>query len=258
MGCEKMSKFLLQTDAMEIEEKIAKEQLDRTKLVHSYRECTLSDLDSVKEKDFNPIGTIQFVEKYLGITETPIEIPKYLQTEEFLKREYKIVKGKDLPRRGRYFVKNASKLKDFSVNADMEYFLYDEMIDYKPKSEFDNTLCIKSTDNFVVSEDVKILSEYRLYVFNNVIVAISHYNGNPLLFPDTKLLEKVVMLISYHEKYLKSYTIDVMITKKGTSLIEIHNFTSVGFYTTLFGTDLLYAYKDGIDYLRKDNSVKYL
>ena len=91
-----------------------------------------------------------------------------------------------------------------------------------------------------------------------MIVAISHYNGNPLLFPDTKLLEKVVMLISYHEKYLKSYTIDVMITKKGTSLIEIHNFTSVGFYTTLFGTDLLYAYKDGIDYLRKDNSVKYL
>ena len=127
MGCEKMSKFLLQTDAMEIEEKIAKEQLDRTKLVHSYKECTLSDLDFVKEKDFNPIGTIQFVEKYLGITETPIEIPKYLQTEEFLKREYKIVKGKDLPRGGRYFVKNASKLKDFSVNADMEYFLYDEI-----------------------------------------------------------------------------------------------------------------------------------
>lgn len=253
-----MSKFLLQSDALEIEELIVREQLEKTKLIHEYKEIKINDLDTIQEKDYIPIGTIQFVEKYLGIHEAPIEIPKYLQTEEFLKREYKIVKGKDLPRVGRYFVKNASKLKDFSVNTDMQYFLSEEMIDYKPTSKLDNTLCIKSTDNFVVSEEVNILSEYRVYVFNNEIIAISHYNGNPLLFPDTKLLEKVVMLISYHEKYLKSYTIDVMITEKGTSLIEIHNFTSVGFYTTLFGTDLLYAYRDGIDYLRKDNSVKYL
>lgn len=253
-----MSKFLLQSDALEIEELIVREQLEKTKLIHEYKEIKINDLDTIQEKDYIPIGTIQFVEKYLGIHETPIEIPKYLQTEEFLKREYKIVKGKDLPRVGRYFVKNASKLKDFSFNTDMQYFLSDEMIDYKPTSKLDNTLSIKSTDNFVVSEEVNILSEYRVYVFNNEIIAISHYTGNPLLFPDTKLLEKAVMLISYHEKYLKSYTIDVMITEKGTSLIEIHNFTSVGFYTTLFGTDLLYAYRDGIDYLRKDNSVKYL
>lgn len=253
-----MSKFLLQSDALKIEELIVREQLEKTKLIHEYKEIKINDLDKIQEKDYIPIGTIQFVEKYLGIHETPIEIPKYLQTEEFLKREYKIVKGKDLPRVGRYFIKNASKLKDFSVNTDMQYFLSEEMIDYKPTSKFDNTLSIKSKDNFVVSEEVNILSEYRVYVFNNEIIAISHYNGNPLLFPDTKLLEKAVMLISYNEKYLKSYTIDVMITEKGTSLIEIHNFTSVGFYTTLFGTDLLYAYRDGIDYLRKDNSVKYL
>lgn len=253
-----MAKFLLQADALEVEELIVKEQLEKAKLLHEYKEIKLNDLDKIPEKDYIPVGTIQFVSKYLDLHEIPIEVPKYLQTEEFLKREYRIVKGKDLPRVGRYFIKNASTLKEFSVCTNMQYFLSEEMIDYKPKSKFDNTLSIKSTDNFVVSEEVNISSEYRVYVFDNEIVSIANYNGNPLIFPDIKLLEKAVMLVSYHEKYLKSYTIDVMITEKGTSIIEMHNFTSVGLYNTVFGTDLLYAYRDGIEYLRKDNRIKYL
>ena len=43
--------------------------------------------------------------------------------------------------------------------------------------------------------------------------------------------------------------------KEGTAIIEVHNFTSVGLYTTLWGTDLLYAYRDGIDYLVNDNKI---
>ena len=32
-----------------------------------------------------------------------------------------------------------------------------------------------------------------------------------------------------------------------------HNFVSVGLYGTLWGNNLIYAYKDGIDYVINDN-----
>lgn len=44
-----------------------------------------------------------------------------------------------------------------------------------------------------------------------------------------------------------------MVGKKSTALIEVHNFTSCGLYSTLWGNNLLTAYKDGIKYLKKDN-----
>lgn len=257
-----MSKFLLQSDALELEEQIVKELIEREKYIHSYEEYTFKELNEIEHIDALPIGTIEFVTMYLGKSgfkkEIPIEIPKYLQTEEFLKRDYKIVKGKDLPRVGRYFIKNASKLKDFSVCTDMQYFLTDEMFDYKANTQYDNTLSICTTDNFVVSSVYEIKAEYRVYVIDNEIVNISHYNGNPLILPDIKLLQKAVALIEYNEKWLKSYTIDIMVGNKGTAIIEIHNFTSVGLYNTVWGTNLLYAYRDGIEYLKNDNSIKYL
>jgi hypothetical protein len=49
-----------------------------------------------------------------------------------------------------------------------------------------------------------------------------------------------------------------MVGKEGTAIIEIHNFTSIGLYTTIWGNELLYAYRDGIDYLLNDNTVKYM
>ncbi|MGU8989666.1 hypothetical protein ACV3V0_18445 [Clostridium perfringens] len=45
-----------------------------------------------------------------------------------------------------------------------------------------------------------------------------------------------------------------MVTNKGTSIIEIHNFHSLGLYSTLFGDNLAYAYRDGIDFIIRNNS----
>ena len=73
------------------------------------------------------------------------------------------------------------------------------------------------------------------------------------MLPDIDLIKKAVCLINVNEKWLNSYTIDVMVGKPGTALIEVHNFASVGLYATLWGDNLLWAYKDGIDYLINDN-----
>ena len=64
---------------------------------------------------------------------------------------------------------------------------------------------------------------------------------------------KAVELIKANEKWLRSYTIDIMVGPKGTAIIEVHNFTSVGLYHNLWGNNLLYAYRQGIDYLINDN-----
>lgn len=255
-----MAKFLLQKDknVLDTETLLLKEALNRGKYLHSYTEASLTKLkESTFDKDLIPVGTIEYVQAYLGNTygiykENPIEIPKYLRTEEFLKRDYKIVNWYDVPTSGNYFIKNASKLKDFSYCGEMQYFMYDGIWD-APSLKFDTSLRLSKDDKFVVSSNFKPLSEYRVYVIEHNIEEISHYDGNPLLFPDVELLKKAVSLIEFNEKWLKSYTIDIMVNSLGTAIIEIHNFTSVGLYTTMLGDGLPYAYRDGIDYLINDN-----
>jgi hypothetical protein len=47
---------------------------------------------------------------------------------------------------------------------------------------------------------------------------------------------------------------------KGTAIIEVHNFSSLGLYTAIWdrnNNDLLLAYKQRIEYLLNDNQVKY-
>jgi hypothetical protein len=124
--------FLLQAsddaDGMMVDHAILKELL-----IYShweYYEMHLADFfdgKTLKEKrdfpdnfdDAIPLGTINFVTAYLNIFKNiermyPIEIPKCLRTDEFLKRNYAIIQGKNIPKSGTYFIKNASKLKTFS------------------------------------------------------------------------------------------------------------------------------------------------
>ena len=221
----------------------------------------LKELDSLPEHHI-PIGTIEFVSTYLYKqynikTEVPIEIPKYLQTNEFLKRNYKIVNWTEIPRTGTFFLKDVSVLKEFAGTINATYTNIDDLFNYIPKNKFDASLVLNKNHLFQVSSALNIKSEYRVYVLNNKIEVIANYNGDATLLPDINLLNKAILLIQANEKYLKSYTIDIAVGPFGTAILEIHNFTSIGLYHNLWGDSLLYAYKDGIDYLINDNSVKY-
>lgn len=257
-----MADFLIQTqgDCLEDEERFIERELKRNRYIHSYNKMTLEEVDKVIEQGKIPVGTIQFVEKYLqnnyGVAnENPIEIPKYLRTDEFLKRNYKIVTWENIPRSGKFFLKDVSTLKNFGDMINATYTDIDELFNYVPKTDFDSTLVLDKTHLFQVSQPFNIKSEYRVYVIGGEIEAICNYNGDPTLLPDMNLIKKAVLLINNNEKWLRSYTIDVMVGSTGTAIIEIHNFASVGLYTTQWGSSLLYAYRDGIDYLINDNKV---
>ena len=193
-----------------------------------------------------PFGTIEFTNNFLKIFHgiekmNPIEIPKFLRTEEILKRKYNIVSYEDLPKTGRYFVKNVSSLKQGTFSGDIE-----EMHDcgYFEKD------CM-----YQISEIVNIISEYRVYILNGKIYAIAYYDGNPCVFPDVKLIEKINLMYSILKEYPKSYTMDVMVTDNGTALTEIHTFFSCGIYQSVLGTDFLNGYSDALEYVKKYNNV---
>lgn len=254
-----MANFLLQSsaDSLNIELDIIRNLLHKNKYTHTYTLTTIKELSNSAKNNDTPIGDIPFVSKYLyeqhEISKMhPIEIPKYLRTDEFLKRDYAFVKAKDLPRSGHWFIKDVDTLKNFSYLGQIEYIEIDEMINpYKKKSS--HFLNISADTNFLVSSVFDMKSEYRVYVIDGKIEAICNYNGDPTVFPDITLIRKAVSIINFHEQYLKSYTLDIMIGNEGSAIIEVHNFVAVGLYGTLWGANLLYAYKQGIDYILQDN-----
>ena len=254
-----MSKYILQTDApgLDIEYYLIKEQLLKNKYVFEHKETDLKNLANIAEKGDIPIGDILFVTKFIqgfyGIEhQNPIEIPEYLRTDEFLKRDYKIVTYDDIPTTGRYFIKDASCLKKFNATINTRF---DDIKSWfeQPKSKHNTQLVLDKSHLFAISEMYDIESEYRVYVCRGQLENIACYNGDASLFPDINLINKAINLINYNEKWLKSYTLDIMIGPKGTAIIEVHNFATVGLYHTLWGSNLIYAYRDGIDYILNDN-----
>lgn len=254
-----MGRYLLQTDnrGLDTDYYIIKEQLVKGKYIFNYKEIDTESLMNIADKGDIPIGDIGFVTKYLseayGIEkENPVEIPKYLRTEEFLKRDYSIVTWDKLPEKGNWFIKDVSQLKTFGETVNCSFCDIKDWFK-KPEHSFSTNLVLDKTHLFQVSELFNVKSEYRVYVLGGNIDAISNYNGDCTLLPDVNLIKKAVALITLNEKWLKSYTIDVMVGPKGTAIIEVHNFASVGLYNTLWGSNLIYAYRDGIDYLINDN-----
>lgn len=199
-----------------------------------------------------PLGTIDFVTAYLNIfcgieKMNPIEVPQCLRTEEFLKRKYSIVYGKDLPKDGSCFVKNVSTLKEFTFTGSIENM-------YKTSDFVSGKISIKNNDLYQVSELLNIQSEYRVYIINGKIYAVAYYDGDATLFPDIKLIQKANLIYSIQKDYPKSYTMDVAICDKGTAILECHPLFSCGIYQTVLGTDFLYGYQDSMNYLKYYNT----
>ncbi len=228
-------KFLLQTidgKINNVEVFNAKSLLDRfgTKYEFSnkYDLIELNDIDNLPDSECNsvPIGTLEFVGKFLkkffDINNlNPIEVPKCLRKNRYLKRKYRILSKDELPESGRYFIKYVSKLKQYTYIGNIED-LSDKPSKVQP---------YKIDGLYQISDIVNILSEYRVFVFNDEIQAIQHYDGDCLKFPDANLINEMVMMYSLEKDRPKAYTIDVaVIANKGTCVLEIHPMTSCGTY----------------------------
>ena len=142
--------------------------------------------------------------------------------------------------------------KIFSYKGELEFYLQDEMFQEKT-SEFDSSIRLDPTHLFQVSEVVNILAEYRVYVLNKEINSMCIFAGDPLVFPDAELIKKAVRLINEQPDSPRSYSLDLMVTPRGTAITEVHNFLSIGLYMVDWDEDLLYAFKHGMNYVLQHN-----
>lgn len=267
--------FLIQKEHenLSLDNRILFELIQQEKYLHTYKMIDNKEFFYINENEEQqlrkkntfpmeyqnaiPLGTIEFTQNYFKIfygieKENPIEIPPILRTEEFLKRKYSIISSDKIPKNGYFFIKDVSQLKVFSYTGDMGLFMYNEIFD-KPKKN-DYSLHLNKKHLYQVSEVVKILSEYRIFVINNEIYSIDNYDGDVRLFPDIKLIEKAISLWSTQKNCPKSYSLDVAITPHGTIILECHILFSTSIYSTVQGTKFLWGYQDAKDYLVNYNT----
>lgn len=246
---------------LNIDQRVLKEELDQTRSINDYSFFTQDEFSSETKFPhyFNqsiPIGGISFVQTFLSRffkigRMSAIEVPLPLRLDKFLNRTYAIVDKNDLPQKGCWFVKYASKLKEFSFQGNIEYLIKLSTENY----------CLKN-GLYVLSEIKEIFSEYRVFVINNEIKGIQYYNGDPTIMPSPNEILKIQeMVIRYQADaaYPKAYSLDVAIIRtnlqkgRDVMVIECHPFVSLGLYG-FSGSFLPLAYKSGFDWYVQHNT----
>ena len=91
--------------------------------------------------------------------------------------------------------------------------------------------------NYQISSLVNILSEYRVFIYQDMILGIQYYNGDFMVMPDTRSIKNMVDLYVWDYGYGNApvaWTLDVAVinTEFGqqTAVIECHEFFSCGLY----------------------------
>lgn len=243
-------KFILQRELGEdlsIDVRILKDELDKQRMLHEYIFMSMDELDT-SERGWTPVGSLEFVGKWLKIhhgvnTMQPIEVPKVLRKEKYLKRNYDIKHKYQIPTSGRYFIKDVNRLKGFVYIG--------RVSDLHNYTDLSNN----NSDIYQISEIVPIISEYRCLVYRDDIITLPNYDGDPCFFPDANLIKEMINVYMMDDTRPDAYSMDIaIIDGRGTALLEIHPFTSLGLYTYLIGSKLPYCYKYGVDWYIKHNT----
>ena len=241
-------KFLLQTmygKINDVEVFNARDLIQNSRTLNSYLLMDYTELKKTNNdySDWIPIGTLEYVrawlKKYKGIEEMkPIEVPEILREEKYLGRSYDIVSFEDLELKGYKFIKDIDKLKQFSFTGDLGN------LDKNDESIF-------ISQNYLISNVVDIMSEYRVFVSDMSIKAIQFYDGDCTVFPNVSLLREMVGKYYLVQDRPKSYTMDIAVLKNGrTIILEVHPVVSVGTYG-YSSSELFNMYKNGIEYYCK-------
>ena len=162
--------------------------------------------DEPKVPDCIPIGSVEFVTKYIndyyGLTIKPRNIPTELLDEEWTGR--KVINGTEKDIIGKKFIKSNDKIKSFT-----------EICDTAPQG------------NYQISDLINIVSEWRAFIFEGKLVGLNNYSGEFDIFPD---VNKIRSMINAYKSQPVAFTLDVAISNNNTVIIEVHDFFSCGLY----------------------------
>lgn len=206
--------YLQKTDIQSVEITVAREAINYVSWLRGNPESFkfIESRDEIEEVKGVPIGTIEFVEQFLGKPMRPLNIPESLFkyagrkiwneqiiTETFYKNTY---------------VKSNDKIKHHSNGFNR----------------------IVNSGNWQFSEIVDIRSEWRVFVLRGKIIDIRQYSGELGSFYNLETIESIVK--DYKDSPIV-YSFDVIVNDKGTFILEVHLFMSVGLYGCDFHEELL-------------------
>lgn len=182
------------------------------------------------DKNCIPIGDLNWVREWLSnIPEakdpmlTPLEIPDAMRSH--LHREYFWSYGKDIPHEyfngSEYFIKDAQTLKKWNsllYDGEVSGFIEDDVL-------------------YTVSEKVNFLSEWRIFVYEDIEQGAYNYLGDPMIFPDAESIHDMIVTWKTSGAVRpRAYTLDVGIIadnktgRRHTVSIEVHPFVACGLY----------------------------
>lgn len=241
--------FLIQriNDSIGVEEMLLMESLRRH---DSYILSSLEEMENIPAGDMVPVGSLEFVQKHLSVFHDihqmrPIELPVCLRTKDFVSRQYRICSFDELPAAGRWFIKRVDRLKVFG-----------RLMEDDEVREIHEDRFFTRDGLYAVSSPVDIISEWRAYISRQKVLTVTNYDGDPFAVPDKKIIYKAMWALETDEGHVwpASYTIDAAVLKDGrTELLEVHPFTSVGLYTSLWGAELPVCYVDGYRWYLEQN-----
>lgn len=240
-------KYIIQpsNDIHDIESIVAVRLLDELGYTYVVSEESVRP-DILDIQDYIPIGSIPYVEDHLrtyyGIPYScPIEIPKFLRTPEILKRKYDIVKVKDLPQSGAFFLKSAQRLKTTQ---------YIGLVEHARKLMAPDDWCVISDP---ISQEL-IESEFRIFVYKGKVQAIKKYTLTSYE-PHVEDVMPIVELMNTHFP-INTYSFDIGFIETPSDkpqmfLIEVHLVASLGTYG-FEEPQLIDMYKITYDFLKSD------
>lgn len=162
--------------------------------------------DEITKPNFIPIGSVDFVSKYLldyyGLIPKPINIPDELLDKKWTGRQ--VFNGTEKDILGEKFAKSNDKIKSFT-----------EICKLAP------------VGNYQISDIIEIESEWRAFVYDKQLVGLNNYSGEFDVFPD---VDKIKSMINLYKLQPIAFTLDVAISNGETVIIEVHDFFSCGLY----------------------------
>lgn len=188
------------------------------------------DFDKIKRPDqYIPVGSVEFVSVYLKKfypdaikALEPINVPEQL-----------------FPFAGRT-ITNITKPEDLNIFNNTSHLYTKSMTTIKhPNNGWIDLPDFDRCKDCQVSTPIdNIISEWRVFVFNDVIMDAKNYMGDFFICPDKEIVSNMVKT---YKNSPKAYTLDVAVTSKGeTVVIECHRFFSCGTYGFCSGQPDIY------------------
>lgn len=190
---------------------------------------SLDDFNILKNKHekFIAIGGIPFVKKVLNFQNLNFKNLSYPHKNllQFCDRKFELVPLKEIKImlslgeiKTPIFIKPYSNHKIFNGHVVKEF------------RDLLKTVHINDNETVVTSDFVNFISEYRIFITNGNIVGISNYCGDPLIFPNKFILNKMVKE-AYESYNLAGFSVDVGITDDNrTLLVECNDGFCLGNY----------------------------